>query len=620
MENVLNLSGNNRPELEKILSHYSENPADSLKYRAAVFLIENMSAHYSYTDDYMEKYCAELDSLSSYYKQFRNDEEATARFHALAEKYSRKPPIITDLQTVKAQYMIENIDHAFALWEKCEWLNNIEFDEFCEYLLPYKVAEVQALDDWRTTFSDAKYGDLQYLNFTNGSALRAAGKVNSALISNLPSFSIITPELPSVRKISTLLNMLKIRDCEDHVYLEASAMRAKGIPVAIDFTPLWPDRGLYHSWCVLHHKNGKNIPFNALDNEIYPYLNSYMAKAYRTTFSVNIKLVKLNRSGEQIWPLFRNLCMKDVTDEYTNTVDIEVPIEKSKKRYAYLCLFDDKNWQPVGYGTIKGKRARFEKVGRDIIYLVATLEEDGLKPVSMPFLLDYKGEIKMLEPETEQTQNLRLTRKHPAMFWLDTYGHRTIDGRFQAATKADFSDSVTLAVITKFGTETDEFMLPKGTKYRYWRFLSAPEGWGHISEVYYIKDGKNIAGEGKAIGVRGKTALQKPENLYDNDPLTCYEAPVPTGGWSGLDFGKEIEIERILYIPRADGNNVTYGDEYELSYWEKDGWRFLGKKTAESVYIDFDNCPVNALFLLHDITRGVEDRPFTYQNGKQVWW
>jgi len=496
----LELSDENRTELESVLQHYR---SDTLKLRAAEFLIGNMFAHYSYTDGYMEEYCAELDSLSSYYKQFRNDEEATARFHALAEKYSGKPPVITDLQTVKAKYLIENIDHAFELRAKCGWLKNLEFDEFCEYLLPYKVAETQALDDWRTTFSDTKYGDLQHLNFTNGSALKAAEKVNAALVRNLPSFSIITPELPPVRKISTLLNMLKIRDCEDHVYLEAAALRAKGVPVAIDFTPLWPHRGLGHSWCVLPRKHGKNIPFNALDNEIYPYLDRKMAKVYRTTFSVNPELVKLNRSGEQIWPLFRNLCMKDVTDDYTKTVDIEVPIEKSENRYAYLCLFDDRNWQPVGYGKISGKRARFEKVGRDVIYLVATLEEDGLKPVSMPFLLDYKGEIKMLEPEQRKTQTLSLTRKHPAMFWLDTYGHRTIGGRFQAATKADFSDSVTLAVITKFGTETDEFLLPKGTKYRYWRFLSAPDGWGHVSEVYYIKDKKNISSEGKVMGTRG---------------------------------------------------------------------------------------------------------------------
>jgi hypothetical protein len=47
MEAVLKRAGGNRPELEKVLQHYSVNPGDSLKYKAAVFLIENMPGHYS---------------------------------------------------------------------------------------------------------------------------------------------------------------------------------------------------------------------------------------------------------------------------------------------------------------------------------------------------------------------------------------------------------------------------------------------------------------------------------------------------------------------------------------------------------------------------------------------
>jgi hypothetical protein len=40
------LAGDNRAELEKVLAHYAQNPADSLKYRAAVFLIGNMAGYY----------------------------------------------------------------------------------------------------------------------------------------------------------------------------------------------------------------------------------------------------------------------------------------------------------------------------------------------------------------------------------------------------------------------------------------------------------------------------------------------------------------------------------------------------------------------------------------------
>ncbi len=51
LEQALQMAGDNRAELEKVLAHYSHAPADSLKLRAAVFLIENMPGHYSYDGD-----------------------------------------------------------------------------------------------------------------------------------------------------------------------------------------------------------------------------------------------------------------------------------------------------------------------------------------------------------------------------------------------------------------------------------------------------------------------------------------------------------------------------------------------------------------------------------------
>ena len=44
---VLFMAGKNRGELEKVLKHYSQNPADSLKLKAAEFLIINMPGKYS---------------------------------------------------------------------------------------------------------------------------------------------------------------------------------------------------------------------------------------------------------------------------------------------------------------------------------------------------------------------------------------------------------------------------------------------------------------------------------------------------------------------------------------------------------------------------------------------
>ena len=55
LETALELAGNNRKELEAVLDHYKDDPE---KLAAAKFLIENMPAHYSYSDPRIEDYYA----------------------------------------------------------------------------------------------------------------------------------------------------------------------------------------------------------------------------------------------------------------------------------------------------------------------------------------------------------------------------------------------------------------------------------------------------------------------------------------------------------------------------------------------------------------------------------
>ena len=46
LDSALEQAGSNREEMEKVLAHFKDDP-DTLKYSAAVFLIENMPYHYT---------------------------------------------------------------------------------------------------------------------------------------------------------------------------------------------------------------------------------------------------------------------------------------------------------------------------------------------------------------------------------------------------------------------------------------------------------------------------------------------------------------------------------------------------------------------------------------------
>lgn len=56
LNKVLSFSGNNKLELLKVLEHYSKDSSDSLKYKAALYLIANMSYHYSLYNE-NQRYC-----------------------------------------------------------------------------------------------------------------------------------------------------------------------------------------------------------------------------------------------------------------------------------------------------------------------------------------------------------------------------------------------------------------------------------------------------------------------------------------------------------------------------------------------------------------------------------
>lgn len=50
------------------------------------------------------------------------------------------------------------------------------------------------------------------------------------------------------------------------------------------------------------------------------------------------------------------------------------------------------------------------------------------------------------------------------------------------------------------------------------------------------------------------------------------------------------------------------------------GWVSLGKQRANGQNIIFDNVPSGALYWLRNLTKGREERIFTYENGCIVFW
>ena len=146
---VLDYSGTNRAELEKVLDHYSQDPADSLKLKASIFLIENMPGHYTFGGPYMKSYNEQLGLLKNcpYYEKKIIQ---MVPFDHIG--YRQQLDIQEDVKYIKADFLIHQIELAFNQWQTRPWNEGVDFENFKEYLLPYRV-ENEPLDYWRDSIS-----------------------------------------------------------------------------------------------------------------------------------------------------------------------------------------------------------------------------------------------------------------------------------------------------------------------------------------------------------------------------------------------------------------------------------------------------------------------------------
>jgi len=631
LEQALQFAGENRPELEKVLQRYSIDPEDSLKYEAAVFLIENMPGHHSYKHaKQMEAYHNEIDSVI---KLCEKREDVKIQMEKISKKYeSYSNDIIFDIHIMTADYLIDNIERSFSVWEQGEWSTHVSFADFCEYILPYKGNELQTLDNWREYTQEAFKGDLDTLHLCDQykhSAYQASAVVCQKLM-EIQAFEYPAGGVQAVpvKRISTLTE-LPAGTCADYSLLALAVMRSKGIPVLEDYTPQWARQGGSHAWNVVLANNGKHLVFSAgwgTPGELHKP-HEKMVKVFRRQYAINRELMNLISSEKQVPRTLKNCFTKDVTDEYMATQSVEVKIPSSFKgnySYAYLAVFDNKTWVPVHYGKVVNDKVVFDKMGRGCMYLPVFYDHNGIVPFSAPFQLAESGEIRPYSIDNDNLQTMKLYRKYFIGTHCYNVSGRFYGGKFQASNYPDFKDTITVFQIPYYATQSGEFEVdPIQEKYRYWRYLSADGGHNNLAELYFFRNGTDERLSGRIIGTAGsytKEAINLKEVVFDDDPLTYYDAITPDGSWVGLDFGEPVRIDRIAYTPRGDGNDITPGDLYEFLYWSETGWVSTGTRKAFDIKLIYDNIPQNTVYWVRDLSRGAEERIFTYENGKQIWW
>ena len=615
----LKFAGENRIELEKVLKHFEK---DSLKLEAAKFLIRNMPFHYSYDYNTLDKYYTDFYAVVTS-REIPVKEVADSLKGVYGNLFLSNFVIFNDAKSMNADYLIENINHAFMAWENSPWKSDVDFSEFCNEILPYRVGS-ERIENWREPYYKKFQPVLDSL-LTEKDPVSACQILYDSIIKEEWIF-VTDPGLPH-RSALFLLDK-RTGSCAEYSKFMTYVMRALGIPGGIDMIVQNPDSYYRaHYWNYVSDTKGKHVDYSLYEKR--PDANAVgstkrlIGKAYRMNFEIQKESLRYLYPDMEIPASLGSLFLSGVSDMYIEGVDLTFKVDDVNIKHGdilYISVFNNRDWAPIDWAIVQGREVIFKNLEPGIVYCLTTYKNNTNKQVDYPVLIQKDKITRKLIP-SDNTHPISIKRKFPVKG--HAYRKRLAGGKFQVANNIQFHDAIAIYAIPETYIEPYDTIFTETKEYKYIRYLSAPEGHCNMAElVFFSADNQKV--DGRIIGTDGSFKNSKTGTKYavfDNDPLTFFHAKESSGAWVGLELDYPRRIKRIEYIFRNDDNYIRPGDVYELFYFSSNGIKSLGVQTGTGKKVlEFNNVPQGALLWLHNRTRGNEERIFTYENDKQVWW
>lgn len=606
IEQSLYFADYNRVALDSVLSHYERG---SLKHKAACFLIANMPYYFSYSSPLIDSMrCLEKTFAARKYFTEEELDKWKSFDYSTCEK-------VYDSYQISADLLIENIDWAFKAWEERSWSKNYSFEDFCEYILPYRVGS-EPLEKWRKAYYE-RYSPVLDSLYQGTDVVEAAQHVILYLRKEGFAHNRVF-RYPNLGAMFLLEN--RAGYCREACDIASYVMRALGIPVAMDNYVISPCYRLRHFWSALIDTTGKAIPFNYPDRKMVSrteYDNRRRGKVYRTCFGIQPEKIGGIYRDKDVPALFRNPFMRDVTQEYFGENEVGFEVSEDSAKYAYLSIYNEQKYTPIDISVIKKGKARFRNVEDSLVYYPTVKHGDEMLPAGYPFLLK-NGKQTYFVPDMDARMEVTLQRKYPL---LQTFFKTVVGVKIEGANRQDFKDAKLLYEVKEMPEiNYNSVMLNNVGSYRYIRYR-APERWFIETAEIMLYEGEERV---RPVDMFVENSLdsvyeRKLWDMFDDDWVSYYISR-ERGAQAIFDLGGRKSINRIVYIPRNDDNYVHPGDVYELYYHGgTENWKFIGRKQADTTFITFGNVPAGAMLWLRDITRGQEERAFYYKDGKQVF-
>ncbi|AUS05347.1 transglutaminase domain-containing protein [Pseudotamlana carrageenivorans] len=399
---------------QKVLNHFEFEPK---KKMAAQFLLQGMLNQGSVLPIWKDR-SNKIIQLNEF--QYESFETAVAAFNSFSSKGAiRSLEYVRDIEQIDANFLIKNIEHSFTTWQESPWYKNYTFENFCEYVLPYRNSLEPLEKDLKQKYSSFYKGI-----FYTASNSADPVDVCTELIKSLAHIQFVDKR----RYPQPMLSVDQIRfrgqgNCTDLANMVLLIGRSIGLGITYDYTPYYAASSNSHYWNSVLDRDCNFIPFNG--NSDLPYIynatSKRMGKVLRQTFSAQKNslpaLIPIDYIPTNKLKLANVI---DVTNEYVATSSITYVFQQNPAvRVGYITVFNQGEWKPLWWSELdKNSKAVFENMGRNIVYLpgyvkpsmVSGKSNQTLDLEEYPILLQTNGLPRILKPSLNSLFSAKISR------------------------------------------------------------------------------------------------------------------------------------------------------------------------------------------------------------------
>lgn len=648
-------------EWKKLLDEYKAKHPE--KYKAVCFLLSNMPLHtQSYLVESVDTTMVDWLKIADerYYKlvQHRSDTSLYNPYFnkeilAKADQQYRKateaqtfyaPEVsfgeITDISHLSPNFMRQHIEHAFAAKERNPFARGLDFQDFLNYILPYRAMDGTPIED------NSKYSDIyeKYLHADTTQNLQNIIWRYNLTANRLRFWGGTYPFDEPLG--SWEMYFLNTGDCVNKADRAVINLRACGIPAALEYNIA------YKLWAGRHYH--VSVPTSRGWETFNPEesLPEYRHKGFKAALNVyRIQFAQqpnapftLRGEEEPIPDELSSPFITDVTHNVAQIVSLALPFTpKSNHRLAYLASFraSDYGLLPVTWGIIDKKNCcvTFQNVVPNHLYYPIYLNEEGETiGFDSPFFIKADSIHNGFSIQRFETKEHRpivgyIERTYPRKPEMLEAAQRAVGTFVIASDDEKFTSADTIGRILKAPNTTWED-LPLATKrpYRFYRVCGASAHQHvYLSEIAFLSDCDTSTYTTTAPYNEHLTPEENErwKQLWDAPIKDCiwkaeYDGRPQTAPdrWPDvtLKLSTPKRVNRLRYLIKHAGNTIEKGETYELRLWSNGYWKKVATYVAEQSNLTLTGLYEGQLYWLNNIHGKQESLPFIIdQEGQQFF-